>query len=85
MEDKVLDMIIIVETVYNMLSKLQKQCQNHCLLGRCVNCTCSRTFEELEKHMHEVQVNFKKMFCTSVLKTRLNLYVIIILLQLRVT
>lgn len=59
-EDKVLDLVIIFESLYNTLSKLQRQCQSHCLDDLCVDCSCAMTIEELEEQMHEVQVNLKK-------------------------
>jgi hypothetical protein len=59
-EDKVLDLVIIFESLYNTLSKLQRQCQSHCLGDRCMDCSCALTSEELEEQMHEVQVNLKK-------------------------
>lgn len=59
-EDKVLDLVIIFESLYNTLSKLQRQCRSHCLGIYCVNCICSSTIEELEEQMHEAQVNLKK-------------------------
>jgi hypothetical protein len=59
-EDKVLDLVIIFESLYNTLSKLQRQCRSHCLGIHCVNCICSSTIEELEEQMHEAQVNLKK-------------------------
>ncbi|TVY57550.1 hypothetical protein LCER1_G002864 [Lachnellula cervina] len=64
-EDKILDLKIIFESLYNTLSKLQKQCQIHCVESRCNEwdneCTCSRTVEELEEQMNEAQVNLKKV------------------------
>jgi hypothetical protein len=59
-EDKVLDLVIIFESLYNTLSKLQRQCRNHCLGNDCVDCICPSIVEELEEQMHEAQVNLKK-------------------------
>jgi hypothetical protein len=59
-EDKVLDLVIIFESLYNTLSKLQRQCQRHCMGNRCVDCICANTAEEIEEQMHEAQVNLKK-------------------------
>lgn len=59
--DKVLDLVIIFESLYNTLSKLQRQCKLHCLGDRCKDCSCSSTIEELEEQMHEAQVNLKKV------------------------
>jgi hypothetical protein len=59
-EDKVLDLVIIFESLYNILSKLQQQHQSHCLGSDCVGCVCSSIADELEEQMHEAQVNLKK-------------------------
>lgn len=59
-EDKVLDLVIIFESLHNTLSKLCKQCRAHCLGSNCVDCSCSRTINELEEQMHEAEVNLKK-------------------------
>jgi hypothetical protein len=59
-EDKVLDLVIIFESLYNTLSKLRRQCEVHCMGDACVGCACWSTIEELEEQMHEAQVNLKK-------------------------
>jgi len=59
-EDKVLDLLIIFESIFNTLSKLQRQCRLHCLGDECKDCTCPITIEELEEQMHEAQVNLTK-------------------------
>lgn len=61
MEDKVLDLMIIFESLYNTLSMLQTQCQKHCLDSGCQDCTCQSTIEELEEQKHEAQVNLSKV------------------------
>lgn len=61
MEDKVLDLMIIFESLYNTLSMLQTQCQKHCLDPGCQDCTCQSTIEELEEQKHEAQVNLSKV------------------------
>jgi hypothetical protein len=60
MEDKVLDLMIIFESLYNTLSMLQKQCRKHCLGSDCKDCTCESTIDELEEQKHEAQVNLSK-------------------------
>ncbi|TVY81366.1 Serine/threonine-protein kinase dkf-1 [Lachnellula suecica] len=60
-EDKVLDLVIVFESLYNTLSKLQRQCQLHCVEARCKDCSCSITIEEIEEQMNEVQQNLKKV------------------------
>ena|SRR5438045_2485192 len=59
-EDKVLDLVIIFESLHNTLSKLIRQCQSHCLGSTCIDCSCAITIEELDEQIHEVQVNLKK-------------------------
>jgi hypothetical protein len=59
-EDKVLDLVIIFESLYNTLLKLQQQCRSHFLGSDCVGCVCSSIADELEEQMHEAQVNLKK-------------------------
>jgi hypothetical protein len=59
-EDKVLDLVIIFESLHHTLSKLQRQCEKHCLGSECKDCVCRSTIEELEEQMHEAQVNLKK-------------------------
>lgn len=66
-EDKVLDLTIIFESLHHTFSKLKQHCQNHCLGESCIDCTCLNTMEELEEQMHEANANLKK---TDVLHKR---------------
>lgn len=59
-EDKILNLTIIFESLYNTLSKLQRQCKRRCLGNQCIDCVCSNTADELEDQMHEAQVNIRK-------------------------
>ena len=59
-EDKILNLVIIFESLYSTLSKLKHQCKSHCLEKHCMDCTCSSTIDEFEEQMHEAQVNLKK-------------------------
>lgn len=59
-EDKVLDLIVIFESLYNTLSRLQRQCKTHCLDDLCADCMCPSIIEEFGEQMHEAQVNIKK-------------------------
>ena len=59
-EDKILDLVIIFESLYSTLSKLKHQCHKHCIPGVCVDCTCSSIIDELEDQMCEMQLNLKK-------------------------
>jgi hypothetical protein len=60
-EDKVLDLMIIFESLYNTISKLQQQCKLHCIPNQCRNCKCSNIIEEFEEQMADVQVNLRKV------------------------
>lgn len=60
-EDKILNLVIIFESLYGTLSKLKHQCKSHCLEKHCMDCTCSSTIDEFEEQMHEAQVNLKKV------------------------
>jgi len=59
-EDKILNLVIIFESLCSTLSKLRHQCKSHCLGKRCMDCTCSITINEFEEQLHEAQVNLKK-------------------------
>ncbi|KAF8849199.1 hypothetical protein BDZ45DRAFT_243908 [Acephala macrosclerotiorum] len=59
-EDKILDLVLVFESLYNTLSHLQRQCRLHCLGPQCTDCTCFRIVEEFEEQMHEAQTNMKK-------------------------
>jgi hypothetical protein len=59
-EDKILDLVIIFDSLYNTLSKLHLQCRNHCMGSDCVDCSCTAILEEFEDQMHDVQLNLKK-------------------------
>lgn len=60
-EDKVLDLVIVFESLYSTLSQLLRQCRLHCVEARCQNCVCSNTSNEIEEQMLEVQMNLKKV------------------------
>jgi len=59
-EDKILDLILIFESLHNTISRLKRQCQKHCIIGVCNNCTCSDIMEELEDELEEVNMNISK-------------------------
>jgi hypothetical protein len=61
MEDKVLDLMIVFESVQNTLSMLIKQCQKYCSGPECLDCHCETTIQELEEQMQEAQVNLNKV------------------------
>ncbi|KAK0111784.1 hypothetical protein ONS96_001053 [Cadophora gregata f. sp. sojae] len=60
MEDKILDLKIVFESLYNTVTKLQRQCQIHCLGSSCPQCICNNIIEEFEEQKHEIKVNMKK-------------------------
>jgi hypothetical protein len=60
MEDKILDLLIIFESLNHTVSQLQIQCQAHCMMGKCPDCTCSMTIWELEEQKLEGELNIKK-------------------------
>ncbi|PVH74785.1 hypothetical protein DL98DRAFT_19703 [Cadophora sp. DSE1049] len=59
-EDKILDLKIVFESLYNTVTKLQRQCQIHCQGSGCSQCVCDNIVEEFEEQRHEIQVNMKK-------------------------
>ena len=59
-EDKILDLVLVFESLYNTLLHLQRQCRLHCLGPQCIDCTCFKIVEEFEEQMHEAQTNMKK-------------------------
>jgi hypothetical protein len=61
MEDKVLDLMIVFESVQNKLSMLIKQCRKNCSGPECLDCHCETTIEELEEQTQEAQVNLNKV------------------------
>ncbi|KAG0646847.1 3-phosphoinositide-dependent kinase 2, partial [Hyphodiscus hymeniophilus] len=60
-EDKILDLVIIFESLHNTISKLHLQCRNHCTGSSCVDCTCAAILDEFEDQMQDVQLNLKKV------------------------
>jgi hypothetical protein len=61
LEDQILDLVTIFDSLYDTLSRLQQQCRRHCAGDACPDCTCSNIIEELEEQMHDVQLNLKKV------------------------
>ena len=59
-EDKILDLVIIFESLSNTIDQLQRRCRSHCLGPLCEDCTCLLTVDELEEQIHEIQVNLGK-------------------------
>ena len=60
LEDKILDLVIIFESLCDTISKLLLQCRKHCMGNLCVDCICAATIDEFEDLMHDVQLNLKK-------------------------
>ena len=59
-EDKVLDLVIIFESLANTLTGIKRQCDIHCLKEWCYECNCTMISEELGEQIYEAQVNIKK-------------------------
>lgn len=60
-EDKILDLTVLFESLYHTLSELQRQCRSHCVIEVCQNCNCPMIIDEFGEQMHEAQVNLKKV------------------------
>jgi hypothetical protein len=60
-EDKILDLVIIFESLFNTISKLHLHCQNRCLGTECIDCCCSAVLEAFEDQMNDVRLNLKKV------------------------
>jgi hypothetical protein len=61
LEDKILDLILIFDSLLDTLSQLQRQCRRHCLGKLCEDCKCAITVEELKEQMHDTQVNLRRV------------------------
>jgi hypothetical protein len=60
MEDQILDLVIIFESLHNTLTQLRRQCQDHCLRKLCIDCTCAGIVSEFEEQINETQMNLRK-------------------------
>jgi hypothetical protein len=60
LEDKILNLMTIFESLYSTLSALQRQCRKQCRQVLCVDCRCSGIVEELDEQMRDVEMNLKK-------------------------
>lgn len=61
-EDKILDLVVIFESLQDTLSQLQRQCCRQCLGPRlCENCNCTTTIEELKDQMRVTQIYLKRV------------------------
>jgi hypothetical protein len=61
-EDKILDLIVIFESLQDTLSQLQRHCRRQCRGPRlCENCKCTTTIEELKDQMRVTQFNLKRV------------------------
>jgi len=58
-ENKVLDLLVILESLRNTLYMLKRRCENQCLGMECENCTCGRISEELEERILENQIDLR--------------------------
>jgi hypothetical protein len=61
-EDKILDLVVIFESLQDTLSQLQSQCRRQCLGPRlCEDCNCTTTIEELKDQMRIARINLKRV------------------------
>ncbi|KAH8817013.1 hypothetical protein F5884DRAFT_241855 [Xylogone sp. PMI_703] len=60
-EDKVLDLTIIFESLHNTLTELRRQCQMHCRGDICPHCNCPVVIGKLEEQIRETEVNLKRV------------------------
>jgi len=61
LEDKILDLITILESLFNTLSSLKRQCLIHCVQKDCENYRCDAIVEELGVQMHDAEILMKKV------------------------
>jgi hypothetical protein len=61
LEDKILDLVVIFDSLLDTLSQLQRQCRRHCLGRLCENCKCAITIEGFKEQMHDTQVNLRRV------------------------
>lgn len=60
LEDKILDLVTIFESLYNTLSVLQQQSRKQCRQTLCVDCRCPAIIEALDEQMGDVEMNLKR-------------------------
>jgi hypothetical protein len=60
MEDQILDLVIIFESLHNTLTEMRRQCQDHCLRKLCIDCACAGIVSEFEEQINETQMNLRK-------------------------
>jgi hypothetical protein len=58
-ENKILDVLVILESLRNTFSMLKHRCENQCLGTECKDCTCRRISEELEERILETQIDLR--------------------------
>lgn len=59
-EDKILDLIIVFESMHKTLSKMKRECGRRCLKEHCRECMCLGIMDEFEEQIYEVEINSKK-------------------------
>lgn len=59
LEEKILDLLVIFDSILDTVSRLKLQCRKHCRQDTCVDCTCSTIFEDYEDLERAVQLNVK--------------------------
>lgn len=60
-EDQVLDLVTIFESLYSTLLKMQQQCKRHCVPERCTDCMCLSIIEDLSEQMDEIKDNLRNV------------------------
>jgi hypothetical protein len=60
-EDKILDLVVIFESLHDTLSQLQRQCRLQCREQLCQNCSCAATIEDFKEQIRITQINLKRV------------------------
>jgi hypothetical protein len=68
-EDKILDLEIIFDSLFDTLSKLVRQSRRFCLGQHHEHCTCALIIEDFEEQMNVVRLNIKR---TEILHKRVQ-------------
>lgn len=68
-EEKILNLMVIFDSLHDTLSQLQRQCRRHCLGPVCEDCRCHLAIEDFEEQINETRLNLKK---TEVLHKRVQ-------------
>ena len=61
MEDKILDLVVIFDSLLDTILRLKLQCQKHCRDDACVDCRCMAINDNFEQLEYDIQLNLKKI------------------------